>query len=363
MRISMRRVLTTFVPALVVLPGIARGDYPSNKAGSDASFGSYYAQAAPETDYLTGAAGDQPSATPADMAANCNSSQRFDCCDDVGTWRDNTVVWLGADAYKSWGDSASIQLPGLVGAGFMNSAGVVAGFNTGFALGESQVRGQLGASYGVYDLKGRDTPPYSPSSSEQQTFVTAGFYQRSDVSSGDRVSWGLVYDQFFGHQWGLYAGEVYLSQVRGIIGYALSESNEVGVWGTWHTNSDNSVTNIAPPPIRAMNQANLYWRHNYDFGASTMAYIGGVDSADIGSWQVGVLGQAPMSDTLSLYTNVTFAFPGSKTGVVGSNELEWNVGAGLAYSFGGKSVSPTVSGQKGLPLLPVANNGSLLITN
>lgn len=61
-----------------------------------------------------------------------------------------------------------------------------------------------------------------------------------------------------------------------------------------------------------MNQANVYWRHNYDFGGQTMAYVGGVDSADVGSWLVGVLGQAPLSDTISLYSNVTFAFPGSK---------------------------------------------------
>ena len=341
MRISLRWALAMLVPTIVLTSARVWAE-------------NYYSNS--DTENFLTAADDKAAALPGTQSmGTCNCAPA--CCDCIGNWRDNTVVWLGGDAYKSIGDS--VQPPGP-GAGFMNSAGVVGGFNTGFGLGDSNIRGQIGASYGIYDLKGRDT--VSPSSSEQQTFVTAGFYKRSDVCCGDRISWGLVYDQFFAHQWGLRAGEVYLSQVRGIIGYALSESNEVGVWATWHTNTDASVTGFATP-IRAMNQANLYWRHNYQFGASTMAYIGGVDPADLGSWQVGVLGQAPMSDTLSLYSNVTFAFPGSSTGAVGSNELEWNVGAGLAYSFGGKSVSPTVSGWKGLPLLPVANNGSLLITN
>jgi hypothetical protein len=360
MRISLRWALAGMMPALVCASGVAGAQNFLNPSSPSNSVGqaSYYAGTDIEQ-YFTAADDKAPAPPATESMGTCNSCNSSNvCCDPVGNWRDNTLVWFGADAFKSIGDSA--QPPGP-GAGFMNSAGVVGGFNTGFALGDSRVRGQIGATYGVYDLKGRDT--VSPSSSEQQTFITAGFFKRSDVCCGDRISWGLVYDQFFGHQWGLLASEVYLSQVRGIVGYALSEWNEVGVWGTWHTNSDHSVTGFNGAGIRAMNQFNAYWRHNYDFGASTMAYVGGVDSADLGSWQVGVLGQAPMSDTLALYTNVTFAFPGSKTGAVGSNELEWNIGGGLAYYFGGKAVSPTVSGQKGLPLLPVANNGSLLITN
>jgi hypothetical protein len=342
-------------PSIVHAQGYQFLKPASTSTGSDG--GSYYSQSPNDATYLTGDAQQ----SPAPEAQSACTGDACNCCegcqDCIGDWRDNTLFWFGADVYKSLGDTL---IPPRASAGFMDSAGIVGGFNTGFRLGSSRVRGQLGASYGVYDFKGRDT--VSVSSSEQQTFITAGFYKRSDVNDDDRISWGLVYDQFFGHQWGLFASEVYLSQVRGIAGYALSDYNEVGVWGTFHTNNDGSVTG-QPTPIRAMNQANVYWRHNWDFGGSTMAYLGGVDRADIGNWLVGVLGQAPLSDTTSIYGNVTFAFPGSKTGIIGSNELEWNLGTGLMWSWGGKAVSPTVSGQKGLPLLPVANNGSLLITN
>lgn len=349
MRVSIRYALAALVPALAC-GSVARAQNlitPVSSYGED----SYYAQNS-GGNYLTA----DEKATPA-PAAESACGDWNGCCDCVGDWRDNTLLWVGADGYKSLGDTT---IPPGGATGFMDSAGVVGGFNTGFRLGESRIRGQLGASYGIYDLKGRDTT--SPSSSEQQTFITAGVYKRSDVSNDDRISWGVVYDQFFGHQWGLNAAEVYLSQVRGIAGYALSESNEVGVWGAVHTNTDNSVTGFGTP-IRAMNQANAYWRHNFEFGGETMAYLGVVDSADVGSWLVGVLGTAPLNDYTSIYGNVTFAFPGSKTGAVGANELEWNIGTGLMYSWGGKAVSPSVSGQKGLPLLPVVNNGSLLITN
>lgn len=282
------------------------------------------------------------------------------CCEEdcIGNWFANTQVWLGGEAYKGFGDTTD---PPGVGTGFMDSFGLVTGFNTGLALGESRVRAQVGASYGAYDFKGRDS--VSTDSLEQQVYLTAGFYQRSDVENDEHISWGLVYDQFFGHQWGLFANEISLGQIRGILGYALNECNEVGVWGTFHVGKDASALDITPPPIRAMNQANFYLRHNFEYGANAMFYVGAFDAADVGSWQFGFLGDAPLNDSLSMYANFNLASPGSATGVVGSNEEQWNIGLGLMYTFGGKAVSDTVSGQAGLPLLPVANNGSFLITN
>ena len=280
------------------------------------------------------------------------------CCQSVGSWFDNTLITLGAEGYKSVGDT--FPPPGLA-TGYMASAGFVGGFNTGFSVGLDKIRGQIGGSYGIYDVKGRDTA--SPSSAEQQYFLTAGLYKRSDVLAGDRASWGVVYDQFWDHQWGLFADELYVGQFRGIAGWAMSEWNEIGVWGALHSTVDYSTVAYGPGPVRAMNQYNMYWRHNYNFGGQTMLYFGGVDPADVGSWQLGGTGLAPLGDWLAMYGNCTFAFPSSSTGPVGSNELQWNFGAGLVMYLGGKAVSPTVSGYKGLPLLPVANNGSMLITN
>ncbi len=309
-----------------------------------------------------------------ESAPDCdNRGQRFgnscgnSCGKGLGNWLDNTQLTFGADSYKSLGDSGLTgfnPLPFSLG----NSFGAVSGFNTGVRLGESRIRGQVGASYGVYDIKGRTTTaPLKDDSLEQQTYITAGFYKRSDVCGGDRISWGAVYDQFIGHQWGWANNEVQLGQIRGITGYALNETNEVGSWGTFHINNDAAALGFPPNAvisnIRAMNQANSYLRHQWAFGGNSMLYAGVVDRADVASWQFGMINLAPVSSSTSLYGNFTYVAPGSATGLVGSSEEQWNASVGMVFYLGKKAVSRTVSGNQGMPLLPVANNGSFLITN
>jgi len=293
------------------------------------------------------------------------------CGDEcVGNWRDNTEVWIGGDAYKSIGD---MGIAGFAPTPYTNgnSFGAVTGFNTGLALGDSRVRAQVGASYGAYDFKGRNLgqAPFGikGDSLEQQVYVTFGLYKRSDVCCDERLSWGVVYDYFSGHQWGWAANEVSLGQFRGIAGYAINECNELGVWGTMNTNDDSVALTFpigaANTTVRAMNQMNAYWRHNWAFGGNSMMYIGAFDQADVASWQLGMLNTAPLGHSVSLYGNFNYVVPGAATGIFGAAEEQWNASVGLVYYLGGKAVSSTVSGNQGLALLPVANNGSFLITN
>ncbi len=360
MRTLVLAALAVLASLLWFSPPIAQAQsFGPAKVTIGENYNSYYSQAPRTNDYITGAHEDQapvPSASGTYRA--CDDCCWDDCC-GYGTWRDNTLLSIGGEAYKSLGDTN--PPPGLA-AGRMNSAGFVGAFNTGFTLiPDSPVRGQIGASYGVYDLKGRDVG--SPGSAEQQTFLTLGVSRRSDILHGDALSWGLVYDQFWAHQWGIAAGELYVGQVRGLVGWALDTRHEVGLWGAFRSTGDNSATGISPPAVRAMNQYNAFWRYNWDFGGQTMLYVGGNDPADVGSWLFGAAGQAPLNDYVSLYGNFALDFPGSATGAVGSNEEEWAFGFGLTYYLGGKSVSPSVSGPQGLPLMPVANNQYLFITN
>jgi hypothetical protein len=94
-----------------------------------------------------------------------------------------------------------------------------------------------------------------------------------------------------------------------------------------------------------------------------MAYFGGFDEADIQSWQFGFTGEAPLSCNLALYGNFNYAAPSATAGPTGSGEEQFAIQFGLAYYFGGKAVSRSVTGQQGLPLLDVGNNGSFLITD
>ena len=286
-------------------------------------------------------------------------------CDDcIGDWRDNTVFWFGGDAFKSFGDIATPAAPDPLA--LHSNFGLVTGMNTGFGLGDSRVRGQAGASYGAYDLKGRSTTGglSSDDSLEQQVFVTVGLYKRSDVCDGDNLSWAVAWDEFVGHQWGWQTNELHLSQVRYLAGVAVNDWNEIGFWGTFQTTDDEiALTPGGATRVHAMNQFNSYLRHNWEFGATTMAYVGVLDNADIGDWVFGLLGESPMSNRAALYGNFTYVTPSSATGLVGAAEDTWNVSAGLVLYVGGKAVQPDVSGRQGLPLLPVANNGSFLVTD
>ena len=280
---------------------------------------------------------------------SCNKQLRFNnnaCGCDCGNWRQNLVGFSGAEAFKTLADSD-----------YPNNAGFVNGLNTSFKLGGSKIRAQAGGSLGVYDLKGRDFGP-NRNQTENQIFLTTGLYKRSNICAGDRLSWGLVYDQLFDHQHGLFTDDIYLGQIRGITGIALNQTDEVGFWGTAHT---NRFTGRFATSYQSINQYNLYWAHNYQFGARTMFYAGIADKASVGSWTSGAQLLAPISNRLSVYGNSAFMFPSSANGFVGSNELLWAMGCGLSYSFGGKAVSRNISGSCGMPLQSVANNGTFMV--
>jgi hypothetical protein len=293
-------------------------------------------------------------------AGNCQRS-----C--VGSFLDNTVVSVGADTYKSIGDRLT-NINGGTGS-LTGSFGGVTGLNTGFALGNSNLRGQIGASYGVYDLRGRIRLVPEATAVEEQTFVTAGVYKRGDMQCDcDRWSYGVVIDSFTSNNWGINANSVELGQVRGIVGYALDERFEIGAFGTaalWH---DQAAVTVAGAPgvvreVHAANQLNGYIRGNTCSGGSLMAYAGGFDRSNIQAWQFGLAGEAPLSKWFSLYGNCNYAIPSATAGPTGSGEEQFSMQVGLCYFLGGKAASPSVTGQQGLPLMDLANNGSFLITD
>jgi hypothetical protein len=299
-----------------------------------------------------------------DDASTC---QACDCCDDcLGNWYDNTVFFAGVDTFKSIGDRLT-NINGGTGS-LTGSFGGVAGFNTGVALGDSNLRGQIGGSYGLYDPRGRLGIVPQATDVEQQAFLTTGVFKRGDIENCDRLSYGFVMDAVFAENWGINANSINLGQLRGIVGYALNERTEVGGFATAHLWDDQAAVTVAGAPgvrrtVRGANQFNTYVRRNTDYGASLMAYIGAFDQADIQAWQFGLNGEAPLSCHCTLYGNFNYAVPGASAGPNGSGEEQFSAQIGLAYYFGGKAVSRSVTGQRGLPLLDVANNGSFLITD
>lgn len=276
------------------------------------------------------------------------------------SWLENTYIWVGADVYKSVGERIT-NINGGTGA-LTSSPGLVTGFNTSAGLIDDWgIRGQFGASVGVYDPKGRLRLVPSENTAESQVFITTGLYKRGDmINDVDRISWGVVLDYFHANDWGVNTNAFDLTQLRGMFGYALNESTEVGVWGAFGLNEQRAAVTVAGAPgvrrpIHAMDHINLYVKKTYG-AANVTGYIGKMNGGDIGEWQVGMFGQAPLSEHWSLYTNVNYVSPSAKSGPRGSGEEQYNFGAGLCFYFGRANST-------GLPLLNVANNGSFLITD
>ena len=293
-----------------------------------------------------------------DSAGYCadvgGSDDGCSCCADPGCWQDNLVFFLASDAWKTKADE---DLSG-------NNFGFRFGFNSGWGISDgTSVRAQFGASYAAYDLSGRNanaTNVVNPSSAEEQVFVTAGFYKRGNVCCGDPVSWGIVYDYLHDDNYGEEGDRIQVSQFRFVAGYATSVCNEFGVTGAIRLEDDVITSAVQGTAlISSMDYVALYWKRNWAYGGDTTLLVGLAD--DPGDVLLGLRGTAPLSCNVALFGNFHYYIPSTGAGNVFPNawtEDTWNVTFGLAFYPGGKASSDTVSGNAGLPLLPVADNGS-----
>src|ERR1044071_4730138 len=132
----------------------------------------------------------------------------------------NTYVWLAGETYKGLGERIT-NINGGTGA-LTGSFGGVAGLNNSFGNDEFPIRLQAGASYGVYDFRGRIALIPNSTEKEKHSIYTVGAYMRGDGWSEDwyrRISVGVVYDHLSADNWGVNAGGVSLAQIRGVAGY------------------------------------------------------------------------------------------------------------------------------------------------
>lgn len=267
---------------------------------------------------------------------------------------------LGYDSFHQFPDSDYTSNYGASGGG--NLGGPIMG------LEDRGIGWQAGATFGIYDWKGRSSPTTLRDQTQNMFFSTLGVFRRADACNP--ISWSVGFDQLSATRFGTVAQSPYLQQIRTQIGYALSSRNEIGVWGTAATNkSTRTITgNRINVEYRAINQLNTYWHHKYDFGGDTWLYAGVPmgnrlfpGSGTLGSWIIGGTGLAPLSDSLSLYGNFAYMSPSASAGPPGSFDENMYVGIGLVWYPGCNSRSCTVGGRTWMPQLPVVNAGTMLI--
>jgi len=299
-----------------------------------------------------------------DTCLGCSTKVDCDSCDgndltcecryrpEQEGWFQNTCVFIAGDGWKNIFDDDD-----------NNNFGFRTGFNMGVNLpGQRAVRGQVGLSYGAYDLHGREGLLSRDDPIEQQVFGTAGVFKRSMVACGDRLAWGAVYDVMASESAGERADSLRLSQLRGYVGYAINERNEVGTWMAFRLMKDYAERQRVR--VDTTDQANVFWHHTWKLGGDTTAYAGWAD--DPANVVVGLSGRVPLNNHAALFANVHYMIPSTTGGdvhpTIGTDDIfsqeAWNVSFGIMFYRGGKAVSRDVSGSFGMPLLPVADNAT-----
>jgi hypothetical protein len=294
-------------------------------------------------------------------------------CDEACSDRESCCCRLGCDdACKSFGIVGFAGLDtfkGISDSSFPGNFGAVAGLNSGVLLPFLDDYGlgwQTGLSYGIYDFDGRSTTWVDQSKSQQQIFLTTGFFHKA---KGDRrLSYGVVYDWMFNDMWGLGGVSPTLGQWRGQIEYALSGCNAVGVWGC-----ARDLSSVQSRPFqteitnRAISQANLFWHHKFCSGADSYLWFGIPDHGRINGdgslidWTLGASVQVPLSEQLALYANGAYFHPSAAAGATAAVESGYDIGMGVVWYFGGGARSRAINGRCANAYMPVANNSSFLV--
>ncbi len=266
-------------------------------------------------------------------------------------------------SYDSW--------KGIQDGGWQNN-GIAAGVNFGTRLGQfsdwTGIGFQIGGSAADYNWSGTDYRFTHADQSQPQGFITYGAFRKPNEDSN--WSAALVQDWMLNANFGAFGQNPTLSQWRGQLGYATSAWNEFGIWGTWRGHGD--TRDVGPPfgqvSWRAVNQLSFFVHHKWSLGGADTALWVGVPEHDrlagggsLGDYLIGLSGNVPLNDRVSLYTLLTYMHPSAPPGEAGFDEEAWNFTVGMSFYPGRNARSNTVAGQCWLPMLPVANNGLFLV--
>ena len=269
------------------------------------------------------------------------------------------LLFVDYDAFRGVSDGA------------WENNGIRTGFNYASRLGQfsdlTGIGAQVGASVGIYDWAGTDYRAQNQNQAETQGFITYGFYRKPTEES--RFTGGVVQDWSFNDNFGVFGKSPSMSQIRSQLGYAVSASNEFGIWGTAHVLSSTlNVNHFGPTTWRSVNQLSGYWHHKWFAGGPDTWISVGVPSSDrlagggsLGDYLVSASSSCPLSNAVALTSSVTYMHQSGRLGGDSSNDEAWNFTVGISIYPGRNAVSSTVAGQRWMPLMPVANNGTFLV--
>ena len=222
--------------------------------------------------------------------AGCDSCNSCDPCAYLGCEgcpRAGIVGIFGMDSFKGISDGS-----------YQSNFGALAGVNAAvplLGLGDHGFGWQLGMTYGVYDLDGRSTDLTNRSETQQQTFVTTGFFRKGDERSAAELRLGLRLDAQ--RQLGRLRHVAHLRTVARpsrIRAERLQRRRRVRL-------RPRSAVSSRPSPLEAgptsasgpSSQVNVFWHHKFCSGADSWLWVGAPEQqrlngdGSLGDWIVG----------------------------------------------------------------------------
>lgn len=216
---------------------------------------------------------------------------------------------------------------GLEGSKQPQDIGVNANFgsrwaaNWGFPLlAEYGIGGQIGTSINYTDNAVQVFERIGASTHRTQNFSTIGLFQRTET-----WRWGLAYDLLYES----YYDQFLLGQWRGRVGYAISPSDEFGVWGAIPQQRSNGEFLTIPVRLSSLTQGSAYWQHQFSAGSRVMTWAGvaeghGEVNVALGDFArtgpqfvFGAEIDVPLNDWFAIYGQANFVGP-ADTGTVDS---------------------------------------------
>jgi|GEM_PF-1519997 hypothetical protein len=195
---------------------------------------------------------------------DCSDVKRTNCCTapDAATYGSST--WRPLDTLSLFG--------GLEGSKQPQDFGVNANFgsrwaaNWGFPLlAEYGIGVQMGTSINYTDNAVQVFDRVGATSTRTQSYSTVGVFQRFG-----RWRWGLGYDFLYEN----YYDQFFLGQWRGRAGYAVTDTDEFGIWSSISQRHDSGMFLNIPVTLTPLTQGSIYWQHLFSTGTRTMFWIG-----------------------------------------------------------------------------------------
>jgi hypothetical protein len=200
--------------------------------------------------------------------------------------------------------------------GSWENNGIHTGANFGTRLGRisdwTGVGLQVGGTAGAYDWGGTDYRMRNQNRAQVQAFISYGLFRRA--YEGSPWSAAVVQDWMLNNTWSVFGENTTFSQLRAQVGYAISASNEFGLWGACRLIEDsNQEPGFGMVQWQPHNQLNFFWHHKWSLeGADTWVSFGVPEDdrlgqkGSLGDYLANALAVCPLSDRVSVYSSVMY---------------------------------------------------------